>query len=366
VIPQVSLLRLQPSTSCNLNCTYCYIPADVRRRRRRMDHEVLRTTLARLVDEDLLDGRLTISWHGAEPLTAGVAWYEEATAIIGEMLPGIEVSQVFQTNGVLIDDEWCRHFGATGAMVGVSIDGPAGSNPGRVNWAGRSAHDTIVRGIERLNAAGIPWTMLAVVTEEVMGDPAGFVEFVHATRCRRLGFKVEETNVANRSRLVVSATAARYRRFVQHLWHAFPPDGPVVVREFDRYRALAADDGQQVRPATLVPLRNLTVSWSGDFTVFSGELLFQDGDEFVFGNVFRDRLLDSLTTERFRRMSDSVLAGVRRCAATCEHYRVCGSFFLSQKHAEHGTFDAAETLACELEVKTMFRALDDVSVGGRV
>jgi uncharacterized protein len=72
-------------------------------------------------------------------------------------------------------------------------------------------------------------------------------------------------------------------------------------------------------------------------------------------------LLDCLKTERFRAVTAEMLAGARRCAASCAHYRECGSFYVSQKYAETGSFDAAETLACRLEIKTLFRTLDAVA-----
>ena len=53
--PKVTMLRLQPTRRCNLNCSYCYIPAAQRLRADLMSQEVLETTLRRLVDEALLE-----------------------------------------------------------------------------------------------------------------------------------------------------------------------------------------------------------------------------------------------------------------------------------------------------------------------
>src|SRR3954470_6090273 len=98
---------MQPTTRCNLNCSYCYIPEDARRRSSTMIFEVLDATLTRLVEEDLLERELTISWHGAEPLMAGIDWYREAFARVTAKLDSRRVDHVFQTNGVLLDDAWC-------------------------------------------------------------------------------------------------------------------------------------------------------------------------------------------------------------------------------------------------------------------
>jgi uncharacterized protein len=359
--PKVSMLRVQASPACNLNCSYCYIPASVRRQTGTMSMTVLETLLQRLVDEDLLEERLAISWHGAEPLIVGLGWYEDACTRIARILDGrVNVVQVFQTNGVLINDKWCEYLIRHGAQIGVSMDGSEEQNKARVNWAGHSAHQLALRGIEKLNRHAIPWALLAVVTYDTMRDPQAFIEFVKSTGCAYLGFKVEETNVAHESKLNGFADIERlYADFVRALWHAFPEGGPVRVREFDDYRNTRdVHNPAQVIPVTLIPFRNLTVAVNGNFTIFAGELLFRDDDRFAFGNVMNGPLLDCLDTPRFRAITAEMLAGARRCAASCEHYADCGSFYISQKYAETGSFDAGETLACRLEIKTLFKALD--------
>ena len=356
------MLRMQPTPRCNLNCSYCYIPATVRRRSELMAPEVLETTLRRLVDEDLLEERLSISWHGAEPLAAGLDWYRDAVVRIDRILGGkCTVRHVFQSNGVLLNQAWCRFLVDIDAQIGLSIDGDERQNAARVNWGGRPAHAAALRGAKLLNQYGLRWTLLAVVTWDVMRDPEAFIFFVRSTGCSALGFKVEETNVANLSALAGNGSIeAAYARFVRTLWSAFPEDDPLFVREFADYRSMRREQGAQAVPVTLIPFRNLTVGVSGDFTIFSGELLFREDDAYVFGNVMEGPLLDCLQGDKFRRVSQEMLKGARRCAANCPHYSECGSFFVSQKLAETGSFDAEETLACRLEVKTLFAALDEL------
>jgi uncharacterized protein len=360
--PKVSMLRMQPTPRCNLNCAYCYIPAAVRRRSELMAPAVLETTLHRLVDEDLLEDHVAISWHGAEPLAAGLDWYRDAAERVDRILGGhCTVKHIFQSNGVLLNDDWCRFLIDIDGQIGLSIDGDEQQDQARVNWAGRPAHAQAMRGARLLNQYGLKWTLLAVITWEVMQDPDAFIAFVRSTGCSALGFKVEETNVANQSALLShDSIELAYGRFVRKLFMAFPEEGPMFVREFDDYRSMREEVGVQAVPVTLIPFRNLTVGVNGDFTIFSGELLFREDDAYAFGNVMDGPLLDCLLTDKFRSISDEMLSGAKRCAQNCPFYAECGGFFVSQKLAEHGTFDAEETLACRLEVKTMFSALDDL------
>jgi uncharacterized protein len=360
--PRVSMLRLQATPTCNLNCSYCYIPESVRRGAGTMSDEVLEACFARLIDEDLLEDRLTVSWHGAEPLAAGLGWYERAFDIIDRVVGRLtSVTHTFQTNGVLISDAWCEFFRRKRAVIGVSLDGDAEQNAARVNWSGRPAYNAAARGVQLLNKHGLPWTLLSVITAAGMRDPETFIQFVRSIGCSALGFKVEETNIAHESDLGATTNIeARYAAFVQHLWQAFPSGDPIRIREFDDYRAARQSDApRQALPVTVMPLRNITVAANGDFTIFSGELLFREDNRFVFGNVLREGFLDSLHTDLFRSVGDGILAGARRCAQTCDFYSECGSFYVSQKYSEKGTFDADETTACRLEIKTLFTALDD-------
>lgn len=363
-MPKVKMLRLQASPKCNLNCSYCYIPESSRRGGGNMADEVLEASFRRLIDEDLLGPALTISWHGAEPLVPGVAWYRRALKMIDDVIGDrVTVSHTFQTNGVLITEAWCDLFEETGAIVGVSLDGNADQNASRVNWSGRPAYALALRGVERLNNRGIPWTLLSVITLDTMKDPEGFSEFVASSGCSGLGFKVEETNVDHESDLDNTPDVEDlYSRFVLHLWEKFPPGGALKVREFNEYLMARGQDAScQTLPVTLIPLRNITVAANGDFTILSGELLFKADGGFVFGNVLNNSFMSSLRTDMFRDVGASILSGVKRCAKSCEFYAQCGSFYISQKHAESGTFDIDETAACRLEVKTLFRALDSIA-----
>ncbi|USQ78029.1 hypothetical protein NF557_09310 [Ornithinimicrobium cryptoxanthini] len=332
-------------------------------RRGVMSWDVLGDCIRKLRNEELLGEGLTVSWHGAEPLMAGLDWYEQAFQLIeDELSASTRVEHVFQTNGVLLSDDWCRFLTRTGAHIGVSLDGPETHSGSRVNWAGRPAWRQAMAGVDRLNQHGVTWSLLTVVTPETMRSPEQFVDFVLGTGCSALGFKVENTLAAHESRLESSVETLRlYRDFVKHLWTALPRDGVIRVREFDQYLALR-DTGAQAIPVTIVPLRNLTVAVNGDYTVFAPELLYRDDRAFVFGNVTDDApLLDCLVSPLFEAVSREILAGVARCAGECDYYRRCGSYYVSHKFSETGSFDVGETAACRLELQTLFGELDTLT-----
>ena len=64
-VSPVQLLIFQPTPFCNLNCSYCYLPD--RKDKRVMDVEIVRTTVEKLKEEDLLQPGFRIIWHAGEP-----------------------------------------------------------------------------------------------------------------------------------------------------------------------------------------------------------------------------------------------------------------------------------------------------------
>ena len=134
------LAVLQPTSVCNLNCGYCYVPD--RRKLGRMSDAVLRAAasflFAREEKDRSVDRSVEFLWHAGEPLAAGIAFYERAFQIIADLAPtGVSVSHVMQTNGTLVSPAWCEFFRKHRISLGLSIDGPAKPIHGPAAlWAG--------------------------------------------------------------------------------------------------------------------------------------------------------------------------------------------------------------------------------------
>src|SRR6187549_3178448 len=103
------MVVIQPTAFCNIACSYCYLP------NRTDKHVMAQATVARLFGELFASGwasrQLTVIWHAGEPLMAPQEFYREAFAAIDRLRPpSVAVVHSFQTNGMLIDADWCRLF----------------------------------------------------------------------------------------------------------------------------------------------------------------------------------------------------------------------------------------------------------------
>lgn len=111
---------------CNMNCSYCYyLHADSGQdiSTFRMSDEVLEEYI-RSYSEACEGNEIAFTWHGGEPTLAGIPFFEKVIALQKKYIPaGRHAVNAIQTNGLLIDDAWCRFFRDNQFEIGLSIDG---------------------------------------------------------------------------------------------------------------------------------------------------------------------------------------------------------------------------------------------------
>ncbi len=114
------------------------------------------------------------SWHGGEPLLAGTGFYREALALQEKYnRKGVHIINGIQTNGTLLDNDWCRFFADNSFVTGVSIDGPPAMHnryrhgPG----TGESSHEKALAGWKLLGRFGVTREVLCVVSDSNVSEP---------------------------------------------------------------------------------------------------------------------------------------------------------------------------------------------------
>jgi uncharacterized protein len=152
---------------CNLNCTYCYYLHK---------EDVLQIASANRIDEDLLEeftrqyieGQevdfVVFNWLGGEPALLGLDYYRRAVEIQQKFAGNIRIENDFQTNGTLLDEQWCQFFKEHRFRVGLSIDGPKHLHDRfRVGHGGASTFDRVFRAARLLQQYEVQFNTLTVV-----------------------------------------------------------------------------------------------------------------------------------------------------------------------------------------------------------
>jgi len=133
-----------------------------------MSSEVFEATIHRIVRHCEFSGQknVRISFHGGEPTLVGPKTFDSWCRELRDRvpLPPNAVKIGLQTNGTLLDDEWAAVLKYHNVDVGISIDAtPKIHDLYRVDHAGRGSYKRVVRGIEQMQRADIPYSLLTVI-----------------------------------------------------------------------------------------------------------------------------------------------------------------------------------------------------------
>ncbi len=200
---------------CNLRCEYCYFlskTAMYPESRFHMSDEVLEDFTSQYISAQRVP-QTNFGWQGGEPTLLGIEFYEKAVELQREIAPdGMQVTNALQTNGTLLDDDWCKFLKKNDFLVGISIDGPRDIHDRyRVDGGGNPTFDRVMTGLELLKKHQVEFNVLTTVhagneahglevyrfLREQLGS--GFIQFIPVVeRDNDTGFQ-EGTDVTARS-----------------------------------------------------------------------------------------------------------------------------------------------------------------------
>jgi uncharacterized protein len=154
-------------SACNLDCTYCYYLSKeglLQHSNRRMQEDLLERFVVEYIDAQDVE-EIVFTWHGGEPTLLGVDFFRKVVELQKKHTPpGRRISNDLQTNGTLLDEEWCRFLAKNEFLVGISIDGPRHIHERyRPTKSGSSSFDAVLEGVRQLKAHGVPFSTLTVV-----------------------------------------------------------------------------------------------------------------------------------------------------------------------------------------------------------
>ena len=165
--PRFHVLAKPTGAICNLDCSYCFFldkEALYPGSRFRMSDDVLERYIASLIDGHRTR-EVTVAWQGGEPTIMGVDFYRRAIVYQEKYRkPGMTFENTMQTNGTLLNDEWCAFFAENNYLIGLSIDGPRElHDANRLDKGGRPTFDKVMRGLRLLQKHGVEYNILTTV-----------------------------------------------------------------------------------------------------------------------------------------------------------------------------------------------------------
>jgi uncharacterized protein len=152
---------------CNLDCKYCFFLSKEMLYlgdRFRMSNELLETYIQQLLEAQPL-GEVNVAWQGGEPTLMGLDFFRLAMECVERYRkPGQQVLHSIQTNGTLLDDEWCEFLKQHNVLVGLSVDGPEAMHDAyRVDKKGVGSFKSVMQGYEVLRRHQVDVNVLCTI-----------------------------------------------------------------------------------------------------------------------------------------------------------------------------------------------------------
>ncbi len=178
---------------CNLDCDYCYY---LKKRSLYLDENSFRMP-DDILEEYILqhiettpDQVISFSWHGGEPTLLGLDYFRKIVGLQHKhQPPHRQIINGIQTNGTLIDEEWCRFLAAEGFAVGISLDGPQEMHDSyRLTKGGKPTYEQAIRGDSLLRKHRISCDTLCVVHAQNVHHPVEIYRFFKQIKALYIGF----------------------------------------------------------------------------------------------------------------------------------------------------------------------------------
>ncbi len=320
-------------SACNLRCRYCYYleKSKLYPGTNMMSEDMLDTFIKQYIEAQPVP-QVLFTWHGGEPLLRGLDFYRKALRLQRYYGMGMRVDNCIQTNGTLLNDEWCRFFRDNNWLVGLSIDGPRQLHDAyRYKGDGKGSFDDVMRGIELLNRHGVEWNAMAVVNDVIAAHPDEFYDFFKQIDCRYIQFTPIVERLDGDGALATLGDEAPLAPF------SVTPDawGDFLCRIFDRW--IVGDVGKvfiQLFDATLanhvgVPPSVCSMARTcGHAVVLEHNGDLYSCDHFVFpqyrlGNIRSKTIFEMLNSDRQLRFGQDKHDLLPRQCLACRYLDLC-------------------------------------------
>ncbi len=309
---------------CNLDCYYCYYlkKEDLYPKGEsfRMSDEILEEYIVQHIDAST-ETVIRFSWHGGEPTLLGLDYFRKIITLQRKHQPPNRlIANGIQTNGTLLDENWCRFLAAENFAVGLSLDGPKEMHDQyRVTKDQRPTHEEAMRGYRLLQKHRIYIDILCVVNSYNVQFPLQVYRFFKSINAKYINFLPMVKGGVGHSNASVPAEAwGEFLCTIFDEWRDLDV-GQVKVQIFEEAARIAFNQEHSLcifRPTC------------GDIPVVEHNGDFYSCDHFVnnehhLGNIKETPLVELLESPAQRAFGLAKLKTLPRYCQECEVRAMC-------------------------------------------
>jgi uncharacterized protein len=359
-----SAVYFNPTDRCNMNCSYCYIPGNLRKNGKHMSTQRLLKALEILnvYFKSILpkDQKPQIVFHGAEPMLNKKTIFSAIDRFSEYFSFGI------QTNGTLLDAEAIEFLTSKGISIGLSLDGHSAKVADRMRrtWSGQGVFQKVMEAMDCLRGYENN-SVICTVTKENMSSLVKIVEFLHMmeapvcmlnpVRCTLPG--------ARKSKPLDAEVAKYYLRALDRTYDLYKKTGrKLVVANFANVLIGI------IAPTARRLMCDISPCGAGRcfFAVSSKGDLFPCSEfiglkKFNGGNIFKDDINKVLETMPFKLVTYRRIENVEPCSR-CAIRHFCGSPCPAEAHEMNNLIESRGAF-CNLYEEQVHYALRLIADG---
>lgn len=332
-MPPAFHVMVKPTGSaCNLRCDYCFFLKKARLypgSSMRMSDEVHDAYVRQLLQSHNVP-QVTVAWQGGEPALMGLDFFRRSVELQNKCRkPGTRIENTFQTNGVLLDDAWCRFFHDNRFLVGLSLDGPRDLHDFyRKDMAGRGTFDRVLASARLLQAHKVEFNVLCTVNSKNSRHPldvyrffrddlgARYIQFIPIVeRDNDTGYQ-EGNKVTDRS-----VEPGQFGRFLIETFDEWVKRdvGSTFVLNFDG--ALAGWLGKAGTVCIFGPTCGLGLALEHNGDLYSCDHFVEPNH--YLGNIMKTPLIDLVASKKQRQFGQDKKDTLPRYCRQCEFLHIC-------------------------------------------
>lgn len=344
------VIILKPTYSCNFRCKYCYLSNDTKTHTTVLELPFAKHIVSQIKGVLQITSRhkLTIIWHGGEPLLWGKENYREIFAFMEQELEDFEVHQSMQTNLSLIDNEYLDIFSQYKVRLGFSLDGiKVIHDQQRVGIGGQPTFDIIMKKLVQCRQRGINPGCIVVGSRKHIGR---IPKLYQSMKELNLNFKLNPLFIsgeAEQNKDEYSISAQEYAQMCIELFDLWFDDheGNVTESNFVEIASNIATG----RTTGCMFSRNcqdnfLAIAPTGD-VMPCGRFCDDSLKQYAYGNLHKENLTEILPrikqSEIYQRSKYIAASGCKYC----KWYNICHGGCLHDSFLRHGDFKS-KTLLC--------------------
>lgn len=343
---------------CNLACKYCYYLEKTNLYKDNKSKYVMSDSLLEKFIKEYINSQtmpqVLFTWHGGETLMRPLSFYQKVIELQKKYANGRTIDNCIQTNGTLLNDEWCEFFHNNHWLVGVSIDGPQDFHDEyRKNKQGKPSFVKVMQGIKLLKKHQVEWNAMAVVNDYNADYPLEFYHFFKDLECHYIQFTpiVERIHLNSDGRYLAnvlqkeekladfSVTSEQWGNFLCTLFDEWVKNdvGKYFIQIFDA--TLANWMGTQPGVCTMAP----TCGHAGVME-FNGDVYACDHfvfPEFKLGNIYEKSLIEMMYGDKQSRFGLQKRDALPAQCKACKYLFACNgecpkNRFLTTEDGEFG------------------------------